>query len=165
MRLRADTCELPGGRTISPYYVIEEFEWVHVVAVKDTGDVLTVRQYRHAASTVCMELPGGMVDVGEEPLAAARRELHEETGHIATSWDKIGCFWANPARQNNRVHVFLASGLTKSGAQSLDESEEIAWAFVTQQEVIEQIRAGAFSQALHIASFYAARERLADLKG
>lgn len=163
MRLRADTCELPGGRTIGPYYVLEEREWVNIVAVGETGDVLTVRQYRHGAGVFCTELPGGVVDECESPMAAAVRELQEETGYVAGSWEEVGQLFANPARQNNRVHVFLARDLSLASAQSLDESEDIEFGFVSQPEILRQIREGTFSQALHVASFFVARERLAKV--
>lgn len=164
LRLRADTCELPVGRTISPYYVLEERDWVHVVAVAATGEVLTVRQYRHGAGVICTELPGGVVDEGESPLSAAIRELKEETGYVADSWEELGHLFANPARQDNRVHIFMARGLTFASTQSLDESEEIEFGFLSQPEVLRQIREGSFSQALHVASFFTARERLAELE-
>lgn len=162
MRLRADTCELPVGKTIGPYYVMEERDWVHVVAVGETGDVLTVRQYRHAAGVFCTELPGGVVDEGEAPMAAAMRELKEETGYVAGSWEPLGSLFANPARQTNRVHLFLARDLSLAGTQSLDESEEIAFGFVSPSEIFRQIREGSFGQSLHVASFFIARERLAE---
>ena len=162
LRLRADTCEIPVGRTISPYYVLEERDWVHVVAVTGTGKVLTVRQYRHAAGVICTELPGGVVDEGESPMSAAIRELKEETGYVADSWEELGHLYANPARQDNRVHVFLARGLTLACSQSLDESEDIEFGFLSQSEILRQIREGSFSQALHVASFYIAREWLAE---
>ena len=64
MNLRADRCELANGKIIEPYFVIEEPEWVHVVPVLDDGRMVLVTQYRHAAETICVEFPGGIVDGG-----------------------------------------------------------------------------------------------------
>lgn len=151
--IHADECELPNGKVISPFYVIEEKEWVHIVAVNSGGEVLLTRQYRHAAGLVCAELPCGAAEPGEDPLETAKRELREETGHTADEWTKITALFANPARQTNRVHCFLARGLKKVGAQLLDESEEITFEFVSQAEVMRQIQQGDFRQALHVASY------------
>ena len=160
MRLYAEACRLGNGVVLDPYYVIEERDWVHVFARGDDGRLLTVTQYRHPAGLFCVELPGGVVDAGEEPLAAAQRELREETGHAATRWEKVGQLWANPARQTNRVHLFLAEGLDDGGAQALDEAEEIVHQFETEAEVKAKIASGAFGQSLHVASFYMALEHL-----
>jgi 8-oxo-dGTP pyrophosphatase MutT (NUDIX family) len=162
MRLYAEACRLGNGVVLDPYYVIEERDWVHVFAVGADARLLTVTQYRHPAGLFCSELPGGVVDAGESPLAAARRELREETGFSARRWEKVGEAWANPARQTNRVHLFLAEGLDDGGAQALDESEEIVHQFETVAEVKAGIAAGVFAQALHIASFYMALEHLRE---
>lgn len=151
--LHADECELPNGKLVSPFYVLEEKEWVHIVAVNSSGEVLLTRQYRHAAGLVCTELPCGAAEAGEDPLEAAKRELREETGHTAEEWTKVAALFANPARQTNRVHCFLARGLDQVGPQALDDSEGISFEFVTEAEVMHRIQNGEFCQALHVASY------------
>jgi len=158
MKLRADTCELGNGQIIDPYYVIEESDWVHVFAQDDDGKVLIVKQYRYAAEVDCAELPGGVVDAGEAPLTAAKRELEEETGYLATDWRKIGQVYANPARQTNSIHIFLAHGLSAQSEQRLDATEEIVAELASIADIKAMIKQGTFSQSLHIASFYMSLE-------
>jgi len=154
LTLRADTCELPNGNVIAPYYVLEEADWVEVFAQNHQGEVLLVRQYRYAGDVVCTELPAGIIESGETPLNCAKREMLEETGYAAQSWTEVGKIFANPARQTNKVHVFIARGLTFEGHQTLDESEEISFEFKSIKEIKEMIFAGSFSQALDIAAFF-----------
>jgi len=160
LRVTADRCEIAPGKVIEPFYVVHEKEWVHVYAINTNSEVLTVRQYRYAADTICIELPGGVVDPGEEPECAAKRELLEETGHVAGRWSYVGRLYANPARQTNSVHIFVAEVLDHVGEQTLDDSEEIAWSFSTQAGISEAILRGEFSQALHVASLYRVQQFL-----
>jgi ADP-ribose pyrophosphatase len=127
---------------------MEEGEWVHIVALNSDGKILLTRQYRHAANVICNELPCGVANEAEDPLEAAKRELREETGYVADEWTKLAVLFANPARQTNRIHCFLARGLKKVSAQTLDETEEISFEFVSQDEVLRQIENGDFCQAL-----------------
>ena len=154
IHLTADRCELPNGTILDPYYVLHERDWVHVFALDPQGQLLVVRQYRYAASATCLELPGGVVEQGEVPLEAAKRELLEETGYSSIEWEPIGSMFANPARQTNRVHVFVAKNLTAARCQQLDVSEDIECSFLSLSAVHAAIEGGEFSQALHIASFY-----------
>jgi ADP-ribose pyrophosphatase len=153
-RVTADRCELPNGLVLDPFYVVHEKEWVHVFAVDAKNQVLVVRQYRYAANATCLELPGGVIDPGEEPLVAAKRELLEETGYSSTEWELVGSMFANPARQTNRVHIFLARNATVAGKQQLDASEDIEYLLLPIQAIQKSIENGQFSQALHIASYY-----------
>lgn len=164
LSLRADSCELPNGRVVDPYYVIEDREWIHVFAEDHDGRVLIVRQYRYAADVECAELPGGTVGEGESPLEAAKRELQEETGYVAMDWRTIGTVFANPARQTNAIHIFFATDLSHTADQQLDETEEITVEFSTIAEIKTMIEKGTFSQSLHIASFYMSLEAKSRVK-
>lgn len=159
INLRADTCELPNGQVIARYYVLEEPEWVHVFAQDADGKILVVRQYRYAANVVCTELPAGVVNSWESVLKAAKRELLEETGYVASSWTLAGKYYANPARQTNSIHLFIARGLQRQADKTLDASEDIIESFAHPSEVKAMIASGEFSQSLHIASFYMALDR------
>ena len=160
LSVRADECELRNGKILKPFYVIEENDWVHVFAVDLERHVLTVKQFRYAANIVCIELPGGVVEFNETPLAAAQHELLEETGFTADRWSKVAAVYANPARQTNLIHIFVAEGLDEGGLQTLDESEDIEHSFASEKVVKSQIRDGEFSQSSHIATFYLCLEHL-----
>lgn len=164
LRITAERCLLPGGAEVGPYYVIHESDWVHVFATDTDEHLIVVRQYRLAGDAVCMELPSGVVDPGEEPLAAAKRELAEETGCTARSWSYIGSMFANPARQTNRVHVFVARDLAE-GEQHLDPTEQLESVRVPVHAIPQAIATGEFSQALHIASYYRALEHARNRTG
>jgi ADP-ribose pyrophosphatase len=156
----ADRCEVEPGKIIEPFYVVHESEWVHVYATNRQSEVLTVRQYRYAADAICTELPGGVVDKEEDPETAAKRELLEETGHVARRWSHVGKLFANPGRQTNSVHIFLAEDLHHAADQDLDESEQMTWSFVSEKALDEAVLCGDFSQALHVASLHRAQNFL-----
>jgi 8-oxo-dGTP pyrophosphatase MutT (NUDIX family) len=138
IRLTADRCLLPDGKVIEAYYVLHERDWVHVFAQDSGGAVLVVRQFRYAAAALCVELPGGVMEEGESPLATAKRELLEETGYAAREWISVGRMYANPARQTNSVHVYMARGLTHLAPQELDESEDIEFEFAPIAKIREK---------------------------
>lgn len=95
---------------------------------RNNPDVLLIRQYRYAADTRMWELPAGRIDPGENILAAAKRELLEETGVTARRWKKMFDFYASPGFLDERMNVFLARGLTRGVAQP-EEDEQIAVRF------------------------------------
>lgn len=158
--LRADRCEMTSGVIVEPYYVQEPRDWVQVVAFDHQDRILVTRQYRHGAAIISSELPCGTVEVGETPVRAVERELLEETGCTVDALQRLPVLSPNPACYSNQIHAFIATGTRQIGDQALDETEEIEFAFLTIPTVLSLIDAGAFPQALHIASvFLALRSR------
>ncbi len=153
LTLRADTCKTDEGAIIDPFYIFEKNDWAHVVGFDDEDRVLIVRQYRHGSQTICAEVPCGVIDDSDtSPMEAARRELLEETGCTAERMENLGIFYANPARQTNRVHSYIAYGIKKVAEQDLDEVEEIEFEFVDVQTLMGLIDSGEFAQSLHVSS-------------
>ncbi len=165
LRVRADVCETPGGAVLDPYYVIECEDWVHMVVFDAAHRVLLIRLYRHGIGGMSLEIPGGMVEEGEEPEAAARRELLEETGYSSGRFVKVGNLTPNSARQTNTMHCYAVFDARKVQEPDPDHTEEITCEWVTIPELQEMIRNGAFRQALHIAAIHLALEKLRRMGG
>ncbi len=123
--LRVDECELGDGRVMPHYFVLDFPDWVHVVALNKSGQLIVVHQYRYPGEGWFFEFPGGSThpDRKEQPLAAAKRELLEETGFSSDEWSDLGFYFPNPALMSNRCHVFLAQNCVRTAATSLDPYE------------------------------------------
>lgn len=142
----------PSGKAMR-FSLIRAVDWVNVIALTRDEGVVLIRQYRPGIDSVCIEIPGGMVDEGEEPLVAAKRELVEETGFTAPTWRKLGVVAPNPAIQNNRLHSYLATGAEATEATRFDGNEILALDVVPMATVQEWLRTGQIDHALVIAAF------------
>ncbi|MBC7745132.1 MAG: NUDIX hydrolase [Flavobacterium sp.] len=158
--LRADTCQMPNGKIIKPYYVLEYPSWGNVVALTDDNKVILIRQYRHAAGEVILELPGGCIETGESPEEGIKRELLEETGYAFDNFELLCTLYANPATGNNKTHCFLATGGQKIQEQALDGSEEIVVELVSIVKLKELLVKNQFGQALHTSGIFYALMKL-----
>lgn len=119
--------------------------------VVDDGKVLFVEQYRPAAARLVLELPAGTIDLGEPPIECARRELQEETGYSAETWETLGHIYPTPGYTNEILYLFLASDITK-GVQNLDEGEDIKVRWIPLPEVERMIDSGELNDAKTIIS-------------
>ncbi len=129
-------------------------DWVTVIPVLPDGRFLMVRQYRHGSAALSEEFPAGVIDEGEEPLEAARRELLEETGYRAGKWKHIGEINPNPAFMTNTSHTFLAENLEKVSGQSLDEHERIQFFTLDHGEIVRRMGSPVMNSAIMVQAWY-----------
>ena len=122
-----------------------------VDAARPHPRILLERQYRHAAEQHLWELPAGRIDEGEKPLAAAKRELLEETGYSAKHWKRVLHFFASPGFLAEPMTVFQASGLTAGEAQP-EADEVISKRFVPLPTAVNMVRLGTIRDAKTISS-------------
>ena len=171
-RLREDMCELPDGRIMPRYFVLEFPDWVNVVPVTQDGQMVLIEQYRHASGEIHLELPGGAVTpaqagsvslqahASEDPKRAALRELTEETGYVPEDVRLIHRHYPNPALQNNCQWVYVATGCRLLESPRLDPFEDIRVITMPIPKVYELLKNGAINHSLMVASLYSAQEFL-----
>ena len=161
--LRVDRCELPDGRVMPDYYVLDFVPWVHVIPVTKDGDMIMIRQYRHGAEEILLEIPGGTTHPGtgdEDPLKAAKRELLEETGYISDKWTYIGEHCPNPALQSNRMLLYLAENCEKAAEPLLDPYEDIEVELMSVKDVYEKAESAQMKHSIVLAGLMMARGHL-----
>ena len=132
--------------------VLDSTDWINVVATTEDGRIVMVEQYRFGVDDLTIEPVGGIVDEGEDPLAAAKRELLEETGFGGGDWHSLGAIEPNPAFHNNRCHLWWADGVRELQPQQLDPGEAIAVHLMTLDEVRIAIAAGRCLHSLGLAA-------------
>jgi len=119
--LNVDTVKLPNGVTVD-LETIRHPGAAAIVPIEDDGTVVLIRQFRHAAGGFIYEIPAGKLDSGEDPLHCAARELEEEVGYRASSFELLSSIFTAPGFADEVIHVYKATGLTK-GRQQLDRDE------------------------------------------
>ena len=152
--VRKEAIRMESGGTIPDYFVLEYPDWINVVAVTTDGHLVLIRQYRHGIAGVHYELCAGVVDPGEDPLAAAQRELLEETGFGGGHWQLLMTLSANPGTHSNLTYSYLATDVTLQQAQALELTEEITVHVVSRERAKEIINQGEMMQALHLAPLF-----------
>ncbi len=152
-KVRQDEIELPNGQIIDDYFVNVRPEITLILPITSTKEIVFVRQYRHAVGEFLLELPAGLFNPAQESAeAAAIREMQEETGYIAQKVTKIATLYDNPSKDTNKIHLFLAENVIKSGEQKLDITEEIEVVLIPVESVREKILQGEISVSGTVAA-------------
>jgi 8-oxo-dGTP pyrophosphatase MutT (NUDIX family) len=159
--LRQDSKErASGSASRHDFYILDAVDWVNVVPVTPSGEIVFIELYRHGIDASSLEIPGGMIDPEDpEPAAAAAREMREETGYEADHLVPLGVVHPNPAIQGNRCHTFLAENARRVGDPRPDETEDIRVVLHPRQEVPRLLREGRITHALVVAGLYWYLER------
>ncbi|MBI3635701.1 MAG: NUDIX hydrolase [Candidatus Rokubacteria bacterium] len=142
VRVDRERVAVPEGPVIDDFYRVVLPPFAMVVPFTREGRVVLVRGYRHGPRRVCLSVPAGMLDVGETPLAAAQRELREETGYEAAAWEGFGQFVSDGNRECATAHLFVARGARRVAAPTPDPTERFTVAELTRDEVLGAMRTG-----------------------
>lgn len=153
--VRRDEISTPTGSASRD--VVENFSAVAVAPVRD-GQVLLLRQYRHAHGRYFWEIPAGLLDaVGEDPLFAAQRELAEETGLQASDWSLLGDLATSPGFSEEMVRIYRAEGLAPDSqadarAEPRDEEADLELRWLDVEEAVSWVQSGAIDNAIAVAA-------------
>ena len=171
--LREVWYDTPEGRVSGPYYTYSRKNYCVIVATDETGRYLCVQQYRPGLHQVTTEFPAGGIDrLGdrqyggrddpgqEDPLAAAKRELREETGYVSEDWEALLTVPSQATMADNYAYVFRARNCRRVDGQHLDEDEYLNALLLSPEELKEAIETGRFEQAVHVMAW--AYDRLRD---
>ena len=151
---RKDVLQMPDGRVNPEFYVLEYPSWVNVIARDREGRFVMVRQYRHGLGAMSTELVAGVVEAGEEPEAAARRELMEEAGYGGGRWTLQAVISGNPSTTNNLTYCFLAEDVELLGSQHLDATESIEPLLLSRDEMMHLMMSDEMKQSLMLAPLW-----------
>ena len=157
VRVRVDRVLMPGGGE-AEREVVEHPGAAAVLALLGGNRVVLVEQYRHAAGMSLIEVPAGIVEPGEDPLDCARRELAEETGYAAASWERLARFYSSPGFTDEVIDVYLARGLS-AGPGRPEPGEDVRRLEVALGEALDMARRGDIRDGKTVAALYALADR------
>jgi ADP-ribose pyrophosphatase len=149
----AQRLALPDGRVVDDYYQVRMPDFAVICPVLADGRFLMQRSYRHGPRRVCLNFPGGHLSPGEAALAAAKRELLEETGHSGEAWQELGSFVTNANHRCQTAHFFKASGCRLVTTPDSGDLEDVEHVPMTYDDVAAAARNSDFALVTQVAMF------------
>jgi len=150
---------LPNGTIIDEFHLLHSPAWAAVIALTTDGQLVLVEQYRHGLGGTSLELPAGVIDEGESPIMAAKRELREETGFTARVLEPLIELAPEPSRSTHRAHFFVAFDAHVAGSAQPEASEVMRVRVLSVEAAIRCIESGRIAHAAHVAALLLAHRR------
>jgi len=154
LNVRQQTVELPSGRQIPTWFILDYPNWINVIAETTDGRLVMIDQYRHGLGVTKYEIVAGVIDEGETPLQAAQRELREETGFGGGEWSEFMTLCPNTSCQSNLSYTFLARGVERLEDAHQEATEDITVHVMDKRDVYTLLQQGEIIQALHAAPLW-----------
>lgn len=147
-------CASPVDASEHDYFRVRNGDWVQIVPVTANDEIVMVRQWRHGSSSIVLEIPGGLVDAGEDPAGAAQRECLEETGYRAERVIPMGALNPNPAIHTSPLHAFYAPGVEKAGEPQNSATEQTEVVLVPVASLADRLLRGEIDHALIVGTLW-----------
>ena len=152
--IKTNCCRSPRTGRDHNFYVIDFPDWVQIIPITPDGQVVMVRQFRHACEKIFLELPGGVIDKEDaSPEETARRELLEETGYLATDYSFLKKCYPQPGILSNCGSTYVATGAKKVAELNLDPAEDIEVVLVDLRQIPDMIRRGEINHGQTVMAF------------